>query len=49
MFSKIKQKLMDWYFKRKMKQTMQELEKADTDYMIDELQEGINDIENNEK
>ncbi len=41
--------MTDWYFKRKMKQTMQELEKADTDYMIDELQEGINDIENNEK
>jgi hypothetical protein len=28
---------------------MEELQKADTDYMIDDLQEGINDIDNNEK
>jgi hypothetical protein len=49
MFSKIKEKLMDWYLKRKMKQTMKELEKADTDYMIEDLQNGINEVEEREE
>jgi len=50
MFKKIKQKLVNWYMKRKMRQTMNELQEMEVgENMREDLENGINEVEKREK